>query len=69
MKKKWNPNDDSPRADRVDVYRPKANQTISNLWRSVYMFGASFIFIIGGKYKAQTSHNKILVKNSLLPFP
>lgn len=53
MKKKWNPNDES--FFGIGVYQPKTNHNIGTLWRSAYILGASFIFIIDGKYKPQTS--------------
>jgi tRNA G18 (ribose-2'-O)-methylase SpoU len=39
----------------IGVYQPKTEHNIGTLWRSAYILGASFIFIIDGKYKPQTS--------------
>lgn len=39
----------------IGVYQPKTNHNIGTLWRTAYSLGASFIFIIDGKYNGQTS--------------
>ena len=37
----------------IGVYHPKTEENIGTLWRSAYIFGASFIFTIGRRYKKQ----------------
>lgn len=39
----------------IGIYQPKTNHNIGTLWRSAFVMGASFIFIIDGKYKHQPS--------------
>lgn len=39
----------------IGVYHPKTKVNIGTLWRSAYIFGASYIFTIGRRYKSQTS--------------
>ena len=53
MKKKW------PLTDEqffgIGVYQPKTSHNIGTLWRSAYILGAKFIFIVDGKDNNQTS--------------
>ena len=37
----------------MGVYRPKCTENVGTLWRSAYLFNASFIFTIGRGYKKQ----------------
>ena len=37
----------------IGVYKPKNGENIGTLWRSANVFGASFIFIIGARFKKQ----------------
>lgn len=39
----------------IGVYHPKTEANIGTLWRSAYIFGASYIFTIGHRYKNQSS--------------
>ena len=39
----------------IGVFHPKNGVNIGTLWRSAYVFGASFIFTIGRRYKKQSS--------------
>ncbi len=39
----------------IGVYQPKTSHNIGTLWRSAYILGASFIFIVDGKYNHQNS--------------
>ena len=39
----------------IGIYQPKTIHNIGTLWRSAYILGASFIFIIDGKYNHQNS--------------
>ena len=39
----------------VGIYHPKREVNIGTLWRSAFIFGASFIFTIGRRYKRQGS--------------
>jgi tRNA G18 (ribose-2'-O)-methylase SpoU len=53
MKKKWDPNEEQ--FFGIGIYQPKTTHNIGTLWRSAYILGAQFIFIIDGKYNGQTS--------------
>jgi tRNA G18 (ribose-2'-O)-methylase SpoU len=53
MKKVWELSEES--FFGIGVYRPKTEHNIGSLWRSAHILGASFIFIIDGKYRHQTS--------------
>lgn len=53
MKKKWANKEES--FFGIGIYQPKTGHNIGTLWRSAYILGASFIFIVDGKYKHQTS--------------
>ena len=39
----------------IGIYHPKTNINIGTLWRSAYIFGASFLFTIGRRYTKQAS--------------
>jgi len=39
----------------IGVYHPKSSVNIGTLWRSAYIFGASFMFTIGRRYTKQAS--------------
>lgn len=39
----------------IGIYQPKTSHNIGTLWRTAYILGAKFIFIIDGKYKPQSS--------------
>ena len=39
----------------IGVFHPKNSVNIGTLWRSAYVFGASYIFTIGRRYKKQSS--------------
>lgn len=39
----------------IGIYRPKTSHNIGTLWRSAYILGASYIFVVEGKYKKQAS--------------
>ena len=39
----------------IGVYRPKTEANVGTLWRSAFQLGASGIFTIGRRYRAQTS--------------
>ncbi|MFT4601716.1 MAG: tRNA G18 (ribose-2'-O)-methylase SpoU, partial [Arenicella sp.] len=39
----------------IGVYQPKTTHNIGTLWRSAYILGAQYIFMVGGKYNGQTS--------------
>ncbi len=53
MKKNWDANDE--RYFGIGVYQPKTEENIGTLWRTAFVYGASFIFIIDAKYKKQRS--------------
>lgn len=39
----------------IGVYHPKTEENIGTLWRSAWLFGASYIFTIGRRYSKQAS--------------
>lgn len=39
----------------IGVYYPKTEENIGTLWRSANIYGASYIFTIGRRYKKQSS--------------
>jgi len=39
----------------IGIFNPRTEENIGTLWRSAYIFGASYIFTIGRKYKQQVS--------------
>lgn len=39
----------------IGIYHCKTEHNIGTLWRSAYQLGASFIFVIGKRYKKQSS--------------
>lgn len=53
MKRTWDRNEEQ--FFGIGVYHPKTSHNIGTLWRSAYILGAKFIFIVGGKYNGQTS--------------
>lgn len=53
MKKKWDANTENYFG--IGILKPKTHENIGTLWRTAYVFGASFIFIIDSKYKKQSS--------------
>ena len=55
MKLKINENQANEQFFGIGIYQPKTEHNIGTLWRSAYILGASFIFIIDGKYVHQMS--------------
>ncbi len=53
MKQKWDKVEES--FFGIGILEPKTSHNIGTLWRSAYILGASYIFIIGGKYNHQSS--------------
>jgi len=53
MKQHWNQNEEQ--FFGIGILQPKTSHNIGTLWRSAYILGASFIFIIDGKYNHQMS--------------
>jgi tRNA G18 (ribose-2'-O)-methylase SpoU len=39
----------------IGVYRPKTQHNVGTLWRSAHAFGASMLFVIGARYRRQSS--------------
>jgi len=39
----------------IGIYHTKTETNIGTLWRSAYIFGASYIFTVGKRYKKQSS--------------
>ncbi len=53
MKQHWDKNEES--FFGIGVYKPKTSHNIGTLWRTAFILGASYIFIIDGKYNHQSS--------------
>ncbi|MDA9773817.1 RNA methyltransferase [Saprospiraceae bacterium] len=53
MKKKWDAKEE--RYFGIGIYKPKTEENVGTLWRTAYVYGASFIFVIDAKYKKQSS--------------
>lgn len=64
MKKQWENKEES--FFGIGIYQPKTSHNIGTLWRTAYILGASFIFIIDGKYKHQ--HSDTAKSWSKIPF-
>lgn len=39
----------------IGIYHPEIEENIGTLWRTAYILGASFIFIIGKRFKKESS--------------
>jgi tRNA (guanosine-2'-O-)-methyltransferase len=37
----------------IGIYEPKSKENLGSLWRHAYIYGATYIFTIGNKYKVQ----------------
>jgi tRNA G18 (ribose-2'-O)-methylase SpoU len=53
MRKNWELKDES--FFGIGIYQPKTAHNIGTLWRTAYILGAKFIYIIDGKYANQSS--------------
>ncbi|MDX1349400.1 MAG: RNA methyltransferase [Putridiphycobacter sp.] len=53
MKQHWHPDEES--FFGIGIYQPKTSHNIGTLWRTAFILGASYIFIIDGKYNHQSS--------------
>lgn len=53
MKKNWDLSEEQ--FFGIGLYQPKTHHNVGTLWRSAYILGAQFIFIIDGKYSHQAS--------------
>lgn len=53
MRNKWDANEEQYFG--IGIFRPKTEENVGTLWRTAYVYGASFIFIIDAKYKKQNS--------------
>lgn len=53
MKRNWDLEDEQYFG--IGIYEPKRSLNIGTLWRTAYVMGAQFIFIIGTKHKHQAS--------------
>jgi len=53
MKRTWDLSEE--RYFGIGVYRPKTWENIGTLWRTAYIYKASFIFVIEAKYKKKSS--------------
>lgn len=39
----------------VGIYHPKREVNVGSLWRSAFLYGASFVFTVGSRYQPQAS--------------
>lgn len=39
----------------IGIYKPKTAENVGTLWRSANLFGASFVYTVGSRYKRQCS--------------
>lgn len=53
MKKKWDSKEE--RYFGIGIYKSKTSENVGTLWRTAFIYGASFIFVIDAKYKKQSS--------------
>lgn len=53
MKRKWSQSEEAYFG--IGVYKPVNQENIGSLWRTAYVFNASFIFIIDAKYKKKST--------------
>ena len=53
MKRKWEIKEENYFG--IGVYQPKTWENIGILWRTAYIYKASFIFVIGARYKKPSS--------------
>lgn len=47
----------------IGIYHPKFEENIGTLWRHAYLYNASFVFIIGGRYKRQATDTSCATKH------
>lgn len=67
MKRTWDKNEE--RYFGIGIYQPKTSDNIGTLWRTAYLYGASYIFVIDAKYKKGSSDiMKVWSKIPLLQF-
>ena len=52
MRKKWDSKEE--RYFGIGIYKPKTEENVGSLWRTAYIYGASFLFIIDAKYKKKS---------------
>ena len=53
MKRTWDIEEE--RYFGIGIYKPKTSENIGTLWRTALIYKASFIFIIGAKYKKKSA--------------
>ncbi len=53
MRKKWDSKEE--RYFGIGIFRPKTEENLGSLWRTAYIYGAQFIFVIDAKYKKKSS--------------
>ncbi len=53
MRKKWDSKEE--RYFGIGIFRPKTEENVGSLWRTAYIYGASFIFVIDAKYKKKST--------------
>lgn len=53
MKRKWKKSEESYFG--IGVFRPKTEENVGSLWRTAFVLGAQFIFVIDSKYRKKSS--------------
>lgn len=53
MKRKWETAEE--RYFGIGIYKPKTEENVGSLWRTAFVLGASYIFVIDAKYKKKSS--------------
>lgn len=67
MRRTWDTEEE--RYFGIGIYRPKTEENVGTLWRTAWVYGASFIYVIDAKYKKQSSDVlKVWAKIPLLQF-
>jgi len=67
MKRTWDLKEE--RYFGVGIFRPKTEENVGTLWRTAFIYGASFIFVIEAKYnKKSTDIMKVWSKIPLFQF-
>ncbi len=67
MRKTWDSKDE--RYFGIGIYKPKTEENVGTLWRTAFILGASFVFVVDSKYqKKSTDILKVWSKIPLFQF-
>ena len=67
MRKTWDSTDE--RYFGIGIYKPKTEENVGSLWRTAFILGASFVFVVDSKYqKKSTDILKVWSKIPLFQF-